>query len=64
MILAVVVVCVSAIVHVACAVFIAARLDKFVRYCQNEPEAHPVRKLFNRIARREQTRKYGLVVRA
>ena len=55
---------VTAAIHAACAAVIVMRLNNFVLYLKNEPESHPVRKMFNRITRREQVRKFGIQVRA
>lgn len=54
----------SAVVHAGAALVIVSRLDAFVRYCQNEPEAHPIRRMFRRITRREQVRRAGIPMRA
>ena len=54
----------TAAIHAACAAVVVFRIDALIRFCKSEPEAHPVRRLFSRIARREQVRKFGLAIRA
>jgi hypothetical protein len=54
----------TAAIHAACAAVVVFKIDALVRFCKSEPEAHPVRRLFSRITRREQVQKFGLRVRA
>jgi hypothetical protein len=54
----------TAAIHAACAAVVVFKIDALVRFCKSEPEAHPVRRFFSRIARREQVRKFGIQVRA
>jgi hypothetical protein len=54
----------TAAIHAACAAVVVFRIDALIRFCKSEPEAHPVRRLFSRITRREQVRKFGIQVRA
>jgi hypothetical protein len=54
----------TAIIHAVCAAMVVFRIDALIRFCKSEPEAHPVRRFFARIQRREQVRKFGLTVRA
>jgi hypothetical protein len=63
-VLLVVIMVLSAIVHTVCAAVVVFRIDALIRFCKSEPEAHPVRRFFSRIARREKVKRFGFEVRA
>ena len=54
----------AALVNAACAVFVAFRIDALIRFCRSDPELHPIRRMFNRVARRERVRTRGIEIRA
>jgi hypothetical protein len=54
----------AAMANVAAAWVIAGQVSRLVAFCRGEPNAHPVRRHFNAILRREKVRKRGIPLRA